>query len=142
MPYSKTLVKSSACRLILFISRSYVGKAHDFSILKTEFPPQKKWFSKFEVRLDLGCQGFGGEYDCAKLFIPNKKKRSQELTGEQKAENKEISSRRIRVEHSIAGLKRYRILSERLRMHDFALYDEIVGICAGLWNFNKKYPND
>ncbi|HAD12929.1 MAG TPA: hypothetical protein DCF33_10895 [Saprospirales bacterium] len=40
------------------------------------------------------------------------------------------------MEHSIGGLKRYRILSDKLRMRDPRLYDSIVGICAGLWNLN------
>jgi len=26
-------------------------------------------------------------------------------------------------------------LSDRLRMHDLDEYNEILGICAGLWNF-------
>ena len=133
---------SSACRMLLFISRSYVGQAHDFSILKAELPPQKKWFAKFSVRLDLGYLGFADQYVYRRLFIPHRKKRTSDLTQEQRVENKELSAQRVRIEHSIAGLKRYRILSERLRMHDFDLYDDIVGVCAGLWNFSLKYPTD
>ena len=52
-----------------------------------------------------------------------------------KAENKILASKRIVVEHALAGLKRYRILSDRLRMHDLGFYDVILGVCAGLWNF-------
>jgi hypothetical protein len=124
---------------LLFISRTYVGKEHDFSILKEELPPGQNWFSKFEVKLDLGYQGFKDEYDCLKVSIPVKKKKNFDLTDDQKAENKAKSSERINVEHSIGGMKRYRILSERLRMHDFKLFEEIIGVCAGLWNFNLKY---
>lgn len=119
-----------------------MGRAHDFFILKTELPPQKKWFTKFKVRLDLGYQGFKDEYEYAELFIPHKKKRKGELNEEQKTQNREISSKRIKVEHSIAGLKRYRILSERLRLRDFDLYDDIIGVCAGLWNFTIIYASD
>jgi len=32
-------------------------------------------------------------------------------------------------------LKRYRILSERLRTQSFDFYDKMSRICAGLWNF-------
>jgi hypothetical protein len=32
-------------------------------------------------------------------------------------------------------MKRYRILSERLRVHDVGLYNVILGVCAELWNF-------
>jgi hypothetical protein len=47
-----------------------------------------------------------------------------------------MASERIIVEHSIGGMKRYRILSDRLRLHDFDFYDVILGVCAGLWNYH------
>ena len=121
------------------MSAVYVGKAHDYSILKAEFQPESDWFKDLEVRLDLGYQGFDKEYKCKKLFIPHKKPKKSELTDNQKAENKNIASERIKVEHSIGGMKRYRILSERLRVHDFDLYDDILGVCAGLWNFYLEH---
>jgi len=55
------------------LSAVYVGKIHDYSILKVEFPPESDWFEDLEVRLDLGYQGFDKEYKCKKLFIPHKK---------------------------------------------------------------------
>ncbi|WP_420825165.1 transposase family protein [Thiospirillum jenense] len=64
------------------------------------------------------------------------KSKNKLLTSEQKTTNKQLASERIFVEHSIAGLKRFRILSNRLRIHNFDLYDKILGVCAGLWNFN------
>lgn len=132
------LVISSVAKVILYISRSYVGSAHDFGILKTEFPPPKPWFARFTVRLDLGFLGFAELYPCRQLYLPIKKKKKQELSPEAKDENKTQASQRVKVEHSIGGLKRYRILSDRLRMQDPKRYDTIVGICAGLWNFNLK----
>lgn len=117
------------------MSQVYVGKAHDYAILKHEFPPDKPWFKDFEVRLDLGYQGFEKDYACKKVCIPHKKPRNAELTETQKAENRTKASERIRVEHAIGGMKRYRILSERLRVHDNDIYDDILCVCAGLWNF-------
>jgi hypothetical protein len=78
---------------------------------------------------------FEKDYVCKELFLPNKKKKKQELSPEQKAENKILACARIYVEHAIGGMKRYRILSDRLRVHDVELYDVILGVCAGLWNF-------
>lgn len=104
-------------------------------MFKEEFPPGQSWFTNLNVRVDLGFVGFDKDYECKKLYLPHKKPKKQELTAEQKAENKVLASERIVVEHSIAGLKRYRILSDRLRMHDFDLYNQVLGICAGLWNF-------
>jgi len=90
----------------------------------------------FKIRLDLGFVGFETRYNCKELYLPNKKPRKQELTEAQKAENKVQASERVIVEHSIGGLKRYRFLSDRLRAHDVQLYDLLLGICAGLWNFS------
>lgn len=104
-------------------------------MLKEELPPHKQWFKKFKVRIDLGFLGFVKDYICQNIFIPFKKPKNGELTDEQKRVNKEQASERITVEHSIGGMKRYRILSDRLRMHGLAHYDELLEVCAGLWNF-------
>lgn len=110
-------------------------KCHDYSLLKKLFPLDKQWFKRFTVGLDLGFIGFGKDYVCQKYFSPNKKPKGKELTPEQRAVNTEQASERIVVEHAIGGLKRYRILSDRLRMHDLKRYDDVLGVCAGLWNF-------
>lgn len=120
----------------MYISFCWIGTAHDFGIFKEVFPPGENWFSDYEVQLDLGFLGFEKLYKCKKLKMPHKKPRGRELTDEQKEENKKISSERVIVEHSIGGLKRYRILSDRLRMKNFELYDDVLEICAGLWNFS------
>jgi len=104
-------------------------------MFKLELPPGQPWFANLDVRLDLGFVGFEKDYECKTLYIPNKKPKKQELTPEQKAENKLLAGERIVVEHHIAGLKRHRILSDRLRMHDLDLYNQVLGICAGLGNF-------
>jgi DDE superfamily endonuclease len=115
-----------------------VGKSHDYAMVKKEFPPEQRWFAELEVRLDLAFWGFDKIYECRKFYIPHKKPKGGELSKEQKAENKVMAGERIMVEHSIGGMKRYRILSERLRVHDFNLYDDILEVCAGLWNFYLK----
>ena len=43
-------------------------------------------------------------------------------------------SKTIAVEHSLYDITRYRILSDRLRIHDTDLYDNILAVCARLWN--------
>lgn len=133
---------SSPERQILFVSNTFLGKEHDYTLLKAEFPPSANWFKNFELRLDSGYQGFEKDYKCKKCYLPNKKKRNSELSIEQKAENKELAKERIRVEHSIGGLKRYRILSDRARIRDYQLFDQIIGVCAGLWNYIKIDAND
>ena len=106
-----------------------------YRIFKEEFPPEQNWFENHRVRVDLGFQGMADDYVCKELNIPNKKKKKEELTPEQKEENKLLAGERIFVEQALGGMKRYRILSDRLRIHDLNLYNEILGVCAGLWNF-------
>jgi len=74
-------------------------------------------------------------YKCKKLYLPKRKKKKQELSESEKQENKQKANERIKVEHSICGVKRYRILSDRLRIKDTGLYNDILEVCAGLWNF-------
>lgn len=104
-------------------------------MFQVEFPPAQPWFERFRLRVDRGWLGIEKDYVCKEILIPHKKPRKQELTPAQKAENTVLASQRIVVEHAHAGLKRYRILSDRLRMHNFELYDVVLGVCAGLWNF-------
>ena len=131
----KTLMISNAAKRILYLSKSWVGKIHDFKLLKAEFPPAQKWFQKFRIRVDLGYLGIDKEYECKELMLPHKKPKKAELSAKQKQENHDLASERISVEHSMGGLKRYRILSDRLRCHDANLYDQVLRVCAGLWNF-------
>jgi DDE superfamily endonuclease len=104
-------------------------------MFQVEFPPEQPWFEHFRLRVDLGFLGIEKDYVCKEILIPHKKPRKQEFTPAQTAENKGLASQRIVVEHAHAGLKRYRILADRLRMHNFMLYDVVLGVCAGLWNF-------
>ena len=126
---------SNVKRKILYLSKCWVGKTHDFKLLKLEFPPEQNWFENFKVRVDLGYLGIAKEYVCKALSIPHKKPKKQELDAMQKLENRVFAQERVKVEHAIGGMKRYRILSDRLRMHDFDLYDDVLEVCAGLWNF-------
>ncbi len=126
---------SNPAKRILYLSECWVGKTQDYGMFQREFPPGQAWFTELRVRLDFGVVGFDKDYKCKELFIPHKKPKQQELTPEQKAENKVRAGERIVVEHSIAGLKRYRILSDRLRCPERDLYNQVLGLCAGLWNF-------
>ena len=75
--------------------------------------------------------------------MPHKRKRvkkgaTNELSEAQKQQNKILATERVKVEHSIGGMKRYRILSHRLTLKSATLIHCIVGVCAGLWNFILK----
>ncbi len=110
-------------------------------MLQKEFPPAFAWFAGLTVWLDLGFQGFADLYPCEHLHIPYKRRRtkkqvSNELTLEQKEHNKQSSKERIVVEHAIGGMKRYRILEHRNRLKSRRTMDQVIGVCAALWNFS------
>jgi hypothetical protein len=130
------MVLSTDNKKIAYISLSYSGKIHDYTLLKKEFSSKQNWFENFTLQVDLAYFGINTAYKIKEVLIPHKNPKGKELTEEQKEENKVLASQRIKVEHSISGLKRYRILVDRLRIHLIDLYDNIVGVCAGLWNFN------
>jgi hypothetical protein len=122
-------------RVVKYISHVYAGKIHDFTLLKEELSSEVNWFEQFHIKVDLGYQGIASQYVFKKLSIPHKKSKNTPLTDEQKEENTKLAAERIIVEHSIGGIKRYRCLSDRMRLHDFVFYDVLLGVCTGLWNF-------
>ena len=131
----KTMIITTLSKIIPYIAHCYEGKRHDFFLLKNEFKPGLDWFNDFNIHLDLAYIGFLNEYNCLNLFIPYKKTKKHPLTDAQKEENKQLASKRVIVEHCFAGLKRFRLLQDRLRLHRIDFYDDILGVCAGLWNF-------
>ncbi|WP_461098800.1 transposase family protein [Spirosoma luteolum] len=117
------------------MSNAWQGKHHDYRQLKYCFPPDQPWFSHLSIEVDLGYQGIATDYICLSVSQPKKKPKGGQLTSEEKADNRTRSSTRIRIEHAIGGMKRYRYLSDQLRTHKASLYELSLSICAGLWNF-------
>lgn len=136
---------STLDKMILFLGRTFAGHIHDYTMLKQEFPPEEAWFELLRVLVDLAYQGILKEYGGQEIYLPHKKPRKSKknpvtsLTDEQKADNQALSKIRIFVENAICGLKRYNILVHRFRNHKEAFEDEVIGIAAGLWNFNLCY---
>ena len=122
---------------ILWLSRTFDGSVHD-----------KKIADEQTVRFPAGItlwqdSGFlGHNPENVNVKMPTKKPKGKELTQEQKQENKEISSFRIIVEHAIGGVKRCRIVKERLRCTKFGFEDTVMLIACGLHNFRISLKNN
>lgn len=71
--------------------------------------------------------------------MPHKKTRGGALTPTQKAENKLLSRRRVRVEHVNSSIKRLRILKESIRLVSFSLRDLVISISCALHNFRLSF---
>jgi hypothetical protein len=85
-------------------------------------------------------------YIPAKICIYQSKKpraaktAKNELNDQQKAQNKELAQLRIYVEHSIGGIngtvrRSDRILVNRNRLKSKKTLNQVIGVCAALWNF-------
>ncbi len=85
-------------------------------------------FDRLSARKDAPYPPYG-------LGLPYKKTKNHSLSEEEKQFNKNLASERIMVENSLSGMKRYQILSNRLRIHAIDFYDKLLGVCAGIWSF-------
>ncbi len=65
---------------------------------------------------------------------PHKKPKGQELSEAQKAENKELSKKRVRVEHGIRRVKGWRIVRDEYRM-PLGLFTSVTATVVGLIQF-------
>ena len=141
----KNTVMSLPDKFIVFLGRTFSGHNHDYNMLKQELPPELDWFTDINVRVDLGYLGIQADYRGDQIEIPVKKPRKStknphpQLSAVQKAANTALSQVRIFVEHAIGGMKRYNILVHGFRNHKANFEDDVIGVCAGLWNFVLSY---
>ena len=133
----KNIIITDKNKRIGFLSPPEEGKRHDYSIFKDIFPPGL--FPKsILLWLDLAFIGIDTDYPEASVMMPKKKPRGQELTDEDKVQNKAISGVRVRVEHAIAGIKRLRITTDKFRNKTDSFNDKAMLISCGLWNYHLK----
>jgi hypothetical protein len=86
---------------------------------------------------DAGFQGF--QLEGVAILQPKKKPRGGELCYADKVRNRLISGIRVRVEHAIGGVKRYRIVKDKLRNWKRGLRDLVFETCCGLHNFRLNF---
>jgi DDE superfamily endonuclease len=117
-----------------FLSATYDGKANDTILAELEgyrVPPGSDLYQ------DLGFQGF--VLADVTMIQPQKKPRDGELTPPEKAINRRISSIRIRVEHAIGGVKRDRIVKDKIRLLKDGIRETMMATCCGLHNYRLRY---
>jgi len=128
-------------KMIVFLGATSGGRHHDYSLLKQAFAPEMPWFEWITLLVDLGFQGIQTDYEGEDIQIPHKKPRKSkhnpdpQLSLEQKQDNQSLSRVRVLVENAIAGLKRFNILTHIFRNRAEGFEDDVIFVCAGLWNF-------
>jgi hypothetical protein len=107
------------------------GHRHDYDIYKKNHPVTPKQVVNV---FDLGYLGVGKDYPEQLSSLPNKKKKNQELSAEEKECNKSHSRKRIVIEHTICRMKKYRILADIFR-NKLRKYNGVSDIVSGLVNY-------
>lgn len=123
-------------RKILYLSQTVEGSLHDKALadeMELNFSPGGV------LMQDLGYLGYYPEK--VRVVMPEKKQKNQKLSQEDKAYNRLISSMRVTVEHVMAGVKRLRVVKEKLRLRTEEIHDRIMLIACGLHNLRIAYRN-
>ena len=86
---------------------------------------------------DAGFQGF--HLEGVSILQPKQKPRGGELGYTDKVRNRLIAGIRVRIEHAIGSVKRYRIVKDKSRNWKPGFRDLVFDICCGLHNFRLNF---
>ena len=131
--HKNNLVIDAACKVVL-LTPTCEGRIHDKRIADATrycLPNGRTLFQ------DSGFQGFS--LQGINIIQPKKKPKGRDLTLEEKERNRLISSIRVRVEHVMSGIKRYRIVKDKLRNWKKGFSDLVMETCCGLHNFRLNF---
>jgi hypothetical protein len=120
--------------IVIFLTETVGGRKHD-----KKLADEAEYILPKGSRLlqDAGFQGFS--VDNVSTIQPVKKQKGKELTYEEKERNKKISRIRIRIEHVISSIKRYRIVKDTFRNWLRGFADTVMEIACALHNFRLKF---
>jgi hypothetical protein len=117
----------------VFLSETAPGSVHDTRLADlTSYPLP----AGSQLLPDLGFQGF--TLESVEILQPTKKPRGKELTPTQKADNRAIARRRVRIEHVNSSVKRCRMLKETIRMWKDGIRDMVMEIGCALHNLRIR----
>jgi hypothetical protein len=130
----KNLVVINETCHMCFLSHPCEGKASDKSLAEVAGDPLPPGSCLYQEK---GFQGF-----CLPgitIVQPKKKPPGGELTPPAQATNRRSASIRIRIAPAMGGVKRYRIVKDKIRLLKDGMRDPIMETCCGLHNFRLQY---
>jgi hypothetical protein len=129
----KNVLLINAALTILFLSATYAGSTHDKGIADaTPYPLP----AGSRLLQDLGFLAF--TLNQVETIMPTRKPRGRALTRAQKAANRRIARRRVRIEHVNSRVKRCRIVHDTCRLRKAGVRDLVMEVCSGLHNFRIR----
>ena len=108
------------------------GKTHDYKLFQTSGVRGGK---SVKLRADLDYWGL--QTNSSQVILPLKNSKLHQLTRSEKKLNRELASKRIRIENVIRRLKIFRVLSERYR-HRRKRFGLRCSLIVGLHNYGLK----
>lgn len=126
----KNAVVTTVAGAILFVGATVSGRVHDKRIADWQYSIPTEW----TVYQDTGYVGYRPG---ANTVMPVKKPKGGELTEEQKAYNREVSSVRVRVEHHIGSAKILKVLREECRLRKNNIVDGLFHTGSAIHNFRR-----
>jgi len=123
----------NAALTILFLRETDAGSTHDQRMADTTpdpLPVGSRWLQ------DLGFLAF--TLDQVAIIMPTRKPRGRALTRAQKAANRRIARRRVRIEHVNSSIKRCRIVHDTCRLRKAGVRDLLMEVCCALHNLRVR----
>jgi len=128
----KNLYTANQNGLIIYKTKHrQIGRKHDYNIYKKNYPELPK---DITTMFDLGFLGVEKDYPDLKSSLPIKKEKGHVLTVHEREYNRNHSVKRIVIEHTIARLKKYRIMNDVFR-NRLRKYDRMSDVVSGLVNY-------
>lgn len=131
----KTQIVTDARGTILHVADPVPGRRHDYRYFQETAVP--RWLVRHpEITAvgDRGYQGVNTDYPRAHMRIPVKRSRKKRtLTRSEKIRNTKLTKKRIVIEHTLAHLKKFRLLADVYR-NAREQYGNLFKAVAGLVN--------
>jgi hypothetical protein len=151
----KTEVAHLPNGLAIFISDTYAGSVHDFTIFKDNLEIYEKFLEKKGLDMNVNDQGelkdkypkhwalladkgYQGASEKIRAILPSK---GNDLSREENARNKKIAKNRIICENFYGRMKKLFKIMEGKFKWDEESYSTVFKVCAALTNYHiMKYP--
>jgi DDE superfamily endonuclease len=129
----KNMLLINAALAILFFSETHAGSTHDKRTAElTSYPLP----AGSRLLQDLGFLAFTLEQ--VEIIMPTRKPRGRALTRRQKAANRRIARRRVRIEHVNSSVKRCRIVHDTCRLRKAGIRALIMEVCCTVHNVRVR----
>lgn len=130
----KKQIATNGQGLIIYSSRASPGRKHDYKLFKESGLPEIIP-EDMPTYLDSGYQGVNKDYPDLNATVPYKRtKKHKELTRSEKIQNTKQRRKRVKIEHTLSRLKKFKVLADVYRnsLQNYDLYFDFV---ANIVNF-------